>query len=101
MKRYLPLGSVILLKGADKRLMIAGRMQMEQGSEKIYDYCGYLFPEGMQIPSEMYLFNNEDIEEIHFISMQDADELRMQQFLSQKAEELAGERSEPPEEAEV
>lgn len=88
MKRYLPLGSVVLLKGTEKRLMIAGRMQRQAGKEQIYDYCGYLFPEGMQSSKEMYLFNNADIAEIHFIAMQDADELKIQQFLAKKAEEM-------------
>lgn len=94
MKRYLPLGSVVLLKGAEKRLMIAGRMQKQERGEKIYDYCGYLFPEGMQSPKEMYLFNNTDIEKVHFIAAQDVDELKMQQFLAKKAEEMMGEGQE-------
>lgn len=93
MKKYLPLGSVVLLKGAEKRLMIAGRLQKGTDMDQLYDYCGYLFPEGMQKPGEMYLFNNEDVGEVHFISMQDADELKMQQFLAKKAEELASEES--------
>lgn len=88
MKKFLPLGSVVLLKGAKKRLMIAGRMQRQEGNERVYDYCGYLFPEGMLSPKEMYLFNNEDIEKVYFIAMQDADELKMQQFLAKKAVEM-------------
>lgn len=94
MKRYLPLGSVVLLKGAEKRLMIAGRMQRQAEEEKIYDYCGYLFPEGMLSPKEMYLFNNTDIAEVHFIAMQDAEELKMQQFLAKRAEEMMKEEEE-------
>ena len=92
MKKYLPLGSVVLLKGAEKRLMIAGRLQRKEGEEQIYDYCGYIFPEGMLSPKEMYLFNNEDIEEVHFIAAQDMDEMKMQQFLMMKAAEIMGEK---------
>lgn len=90
MKKYLPLGSVVLLKGATKRLMIAGRMQRQAGETQIFDYCGYIFPEGMLSPKEMCLFNNEDIAQVHFIAAQDADELKMQQFLAKRAEEIVG-----------
>lgn len=88
MKNFLPLGSVVLLQGASKRIMIAGRLQRNEENGNLYDYCGYPFPEGMQNPEEMVLFNNENIETVYFVGAQDEEEMKMQKLLGQKAEEL-------------
>ena len=45
-KDLLPLGSVVLLKGGSKRLMIIGRIQSRAGSNEIYDYSGCFSPRG-------------------------------------------------------
>ena len=36
-KDMLPIGSVVLLKGGDKRVMICGRIQAKPGENVIYD----------------------------------------------------------------
>ena len=36
-KNLLPIGSVVLLRGGEKRLMICGRIQTRAGSDKVYD----------------------------------------------------------------
>ena len=46
MDKYLPIGSVVLLKEGEKRLMIYGVKQKESGTDKIWDYVACLFPEG-------------------------------------------------------
>lgn len=63
----LPIGSIVLLKDGEKRLMISGVMQseMEQDGGE-YDYFGVLYPEGHIGEQFQYLFNHEDIEEIVF-----------------------------------
>ena len=45
-KKYLPIGSVVLLKNANKRLMIYGRLQKAEDSDSVRDYIGCLYPEG-------------------------------------------------------
>ena len=35
---FLPIGSVVLLEGGNKRIMICGRIQAQAGSDIIYDY---------------------------------------------------------------
>jgi len=67
----LPLGSVILLKGAEKRLIITGFLQKQADSETVWHYSGVLFPEGMQNSSNLFLFNEDQIEMVFFIGMQD------------------------------
>ena len=62
----LPLGSVVLLKDATKKLMIYGRFQMNLKDNGIYDYVGCLYPEGNLAPDAAFIFNNEDIQEVIF-----------------------------------
>ena len=73
-KDLLPIGSVVLLKDGEQRLMIIGIMQTDAGgSGKDYDYMGVLFPEGHIGEGFQYLFNHEDINEIIFRGFEDAE----------------------------
>ena len=68
----LPIGSVILLEEAQKRLMIYGVKQTnEDGIE--YDYIGVPYPEGCLGAEAHFLFNHEDIDRIFFIGMNDGE----------------------------
>jgi hypothetical protein len=69
----LPIGSVVLLKGADKRLMIYGVKQINEEDNKEYDYIACLYPEGNIGVEYNYLFNHGEIEEIDFIGYMDAE----------------------------
>lgn len=63
--KYLPLGTVVLLKGGEKKLMIIGfSVVAEEEQNKIYDYLGCIYPEGVLSSSKNLLFNNDQIEEI-------------------------------------
>ena len=44
--KYLPMGTVVILKKGSKKLMIFGRKQMDTATQKEYDYISYLYPEG-------------------------------------------------------
>ena len=61
MREILPLGSVVTLKDANKRLMIAGRLQKETSTGQVFDYSAVLWPEGMVSSDKVYLFNEDDI----------------------------------------
>ena len=63
-KEFLPLGSVVLLKEASKKLMIVGFLTSRVDDEEVFDYAGCLFPEGVLSSDESLLFNEEDIEEV-------------------------------------
>ena len=46
-KEFLPVGSVVLLKGGTKRVMVTGFCSVDNDdTTKIYDYTGCLYPEG-------------------------------------------------------
>ncbi len=71
----LPIGSVVLLKGGSRRVMICGRIQANAEKGIIFDYSGCLFPQGIINSNDMYFFNHDDIQTIFFIGCQDAEEL--------------------------
>ena len=71
-KNLLPIGSIVLLKDGEKRLMICGVMQsdVDRGGKE-YDYMGVLYPEGHIGTDFQYLFNDEDIAEVVFSGYHD------------------------------
>lgn len=88
-KEYLPIGSVVLLKGADKRLMIFGIMPINLDEDKQHDYIGCLYPEGFLGSESTYLFNSEDIDKIDFIGFTD---IEHQAFVSALNQHLENEK---------
>ena len=63
-EKYLPLGSVVLLKEAKKRLMITGFCVKPEEGEIVYDYIGCLYPEGVLSSKENPVFNHDQIERV-------------------------------------
>lgn len=70
-KDLLPIGSVIQLKGAEKRLMVFGVRQTDRSDKKEYDYIGVLYPEGNIGEQGQFLFNHENIEKVFFRGFED------------------------------
>ena len=61
----LPVGSVVRLKGGDKPVCIVGLGQVTDAKPgEIFDYGAVLFPEGLLSLDGLYMFNNNQIEEI-------------------------------------
>lgn len=83
MKKYLPIGSVVLLNEAEKRLMICGRVQTDIATEKQYDYSACLYPEGLIDSKELYMFNNEDINTVFFMGFQDQEEFAFRKYIEE------------------
>ena len=75
-EKYLPVGTVVMLKGGQKRVMITGFVCKENESNKIYDYCGCLFPEGFISPDKNLLFNHNQIEKIYHMGLNDEEEMK-------------------------
>ena len=87
MREFLPIGSVVLLKGGTKRLMICGRIQQtEEG--KICDYSACFYPEGILDPDQLFLFDNEDIDTVFFVGMQDTEEFRFRAYMEEQLAEM-------------
>lgn len=74
-KEFLPVGSVVLLKGGTKRVMITGFCSIDkENSDKVYDYTGCLYPEGIINSSELSLFDNDQIDKVYFRGFVDKEE---------------------------
>lgn len=72
-EKYLPIGSVVTVKGLNKKVMIIGYYSLEyQNSVKIYDYVGCIYPEGMLMKNNMFSFNHSDITNCDFVGFKDS-----------------------------
>jgi len=86
-EKYLPIGTVVMLKEATKRLMISGFCSIEEGEEeKIWDYSGCIYPEGFLSATQTALFDHEQIEKIFHMGLVDDEERKfkrkIQEFLT-------------------
>lgn len=71
-RNLLPVGSVVILKNGEKKLMIIGIKQIDSDNpKKTFDYLGVLYPEGYIGDKFQYLFNNNDIDEVFFRGFED------------------------------
>lgn len=71
-RELLPIGSVVILKGGKKKVMIFGVKQTDLSTGKEYDYISVVYPEGnMGEEAGHFLFNHDDIEEIYFRGYED------------------------------
>ena len=83
-EKTLPIGSVVLLEGAKKRLLIVGYHKCIQGKpEKGYDYIGCPYPEGFLAPDKMALFDHSQIRHIFALGFQNLDQFAFREKLEQ------------------
>ena len=53
-KGVLPIGSVVLLKGGDRKVMICGVcVTKEDDDSRVFDYSGVLYPDGLEDPDKL------------------------------------------------
>lgn len=68
----LPIGSIVLLKGGNKMLMVFGVKQSEDSEIKEeYDYIGVFYPEGNIGLEYQFMFNHKDIDKVVFRGYED------------------------------
>ena len=82
-KTFLPLGSIVILKGALKKLMIVNRANLVK--DQYFDYGAILYPEGM-IDGNLAYFNNDDIFKVISKAYTDDDDTLMVAQLTQAKE---------------
>ena len=74
-EKYLPIGTVVMLKGGKKRAMITGFCAYAgEDKKKLYDYSGCLFPEGFLTSDQTLLFDHEQIGEVFHVGLIDEEE---------------------------
>ena len=81
-KDLLPIGSVVLLEGGKKRVMIYGVRLIEQETQEEYDYIGVVYPEGNMGQGSQFVFNHDKIQEVFFKGYEDEERQDFIQRLS-------------------
>lgn len=87
--KYLPIGTVVILKNAKKRLMITGFLTTrEEEPGVVYDYSGCLYPEGFISSERILVFNHNQIEKVFSLGYSDEEEKAFKIRLSALESEL-------------
>lgn len=93
-EKYLPIGSVVLLKEAKKRVMVTGFVaQSQETGNKIFDYMGCLYPEGIISSEQNLLFNHEQIDKIFYLGYSDEEWIQVHSKLKEVASKMQKEAS--------
>lgn len=91
-EKYLPLGTIVRLKDATKRLMITGFCAVEADSKgKIYDYSGCMYPQGFLSSKQTALFDHDQIEELYFMGYADEEEKEFKEKLKEALKQYESE----------
>ena len=88
-EKFLPIGSVVLLEGGQKKVMVTGFCSISTDDKtRIYDYTGCIYPEGYLSSNQICLFDHEQIEEIYFIGYENEEEEEFKKQLNEVFEEF-------------
>lgn len=88
-EKYLPIGTVVMLKGGSKRAMITGFcVTGEENKEKMFDYSGCMYPEGVISSKQILLFDHEQIEAIYHMGLIDEEEKKFKERLKEIIEKI-------------
>ena len=82
LEQVLPVGTVVLLKGGMKRLMIMGYQQSNtENLARVYDYVGCEYPEGFIKVEDLVMFDHQDIEHIFALGLQNEEQVEFRNAL--------------------
>lgn len=89
LNKLLPIGSVVLLKGGAKKLMIIGIKQIKTDEEnKEFDYIGVMYPEGFLGNDTNFLFNHDAINDVVFTGYTNPERAEFISFLEEAYKSL-------------
>ena len=83
----LPIGSVVLLKGGIKKVMIIGFApkvaNQEDGKQRedMWDYSGCIYPEGLLSSDQILVFDHTQITEVFNVGYEDDEEKKFKKKL--------------------
>ncbi len=112
-EKFLPIGTVVLLKGGKRELMIISYCIVPSGeaydkngkvdvTDKMFDYGACVYPEGMITSDQLFAFNHDQIEKIVFMGYETENQKNISKILigglEERAKRLAAENGETTEE---
>lgn len=71
---FLPIGTVVLLKEATRKVVIIGFAVVESGSSNVWDYLACAYPIGVISSESNLLFNREQIDKVVSLGYSDEEE---------------------------
>ena len=93
-KKYLPIGSVVLLRGGTNKAMITGYcMKTKEKPNKIYDYSGCPFPEGVIKSTMTSVFDHNQIVQVFHIGYKNQESEAFLATIKDKVEEYESNHS--------
>lgn len=96
-EELLPVGSVVLLQKAQKKMVIMGIMPVKhsgEGNDIAYEYMGVPYPEGYMGGDTALLFNHEDIKDVYFTGYVNEERdsfIKIMQGIVDRTEEIVSE----------
>lgn len=82
-EKYLPIGTVVMLRGGTKRAMITGFCAISENDlNNEYDYSGCLYPEGFVSTDQILLFNHDQIDKIYYMGLSDDEDKKFKVMLN-------------------
>ncbi len=105
-KRFLPIGTVVLLKNGKRELMITSYCVMPNGdvydkngkvenAPKMFEYGACFYPEGMVTSDQLFAFNHEQIEKVCFRGYDTEKSKELSLVLNKGLEELQKQEQNP------
>ena len=90
-EKYLPIGTVVMLKGGKKTVMITGFCSISDNDKtKVFDYSGCLYPEGFLSSNQTLLFNHDQIDKVFYLGLSDDEEKEFKQKLNAMIQKVNG-----------
>lgn len=94
---YLPLGSVVTLKGNAKAMMVVARalvVNEEQGGQAYYDYGLCLYPEGL-IGDAVVYSNHDCVDDVIFQGFRDEEDAKLMATIAEALPNLEVKKASP------
>ena len=92
---FLPLGTVVVLNGSIKKVMIAQRavyvpVNEDETHIKYFEYGAVLYPEGL-VDGQLVYFNSEDVYKVIAVGYTDADDELLVEEINEALEKVENE----------
>lgn len=90
-EKFLPIGTVVMLNGGTKRVMITGFCSMATDNKNVvFDYSGCMYPEGFLSSDQTALFNHDQIAQVYHMGLVDDEEKKFKEVLNTLVSKIPG-----------
>lgn len=99
-EKFLPIGTVVLLKGGKREIMITSYCIMPTGEvydktgkienpeKKVFDYGACFYPEGMVVSDQIFAFNHDQIDRICYMGYETDKQKELSKMINDNYEKM-------------